>query len=76
MSFTWVAKLKIKNMLIILESTIDLLFSAGEKETVENLIQQGEVKQTKSEIKYLKIEKYKNTFQFKTDFTNTKQTLN
>ena len=38
MSFTWVAKLKIKNMLIILESTIDLLFSAGEKETVENLI--------------------------------------
>ena len=46
-------------MLIILESTINLLFSAGEKETVKNLIQQGEVKIIEREgqqpIKYLKI---------------------
>ena len=42
-------------MLIVLGSTINLLFSAGEKETVENLIQQGEVKQTESGIKYLKV---------------------
>ena len=46
-------------MIIYLESTINLLFSAGEKETVENLIQQGEVKQIEKEgqqpIKYLKI---------------------
>ena len=47
-------------MIIYLEATINLLFSAREKETVEKLIQTGVVKQIESEklglIKYLKIE--------------------
>ena len=41
--------------IIYLESTINLLISSGEKEKVEELIKSGQVKETESGIKYLKI---------------------
>ena len=40
---------------IYLESTINLLFSAGKKVEVDNLVKNGEIKITESGIKYLKI---------------------
>ena len=40
---------------IYMESTINLLVSFGEKEKVESFVQKGEVKQTESGVKYLKI---------------------
>ena len=42
-------------MIIYLESTINLLISSGEEEKVEGLIKSGQVKETESGIKYLKI---------------------
>jgi hypothetical protein len=46
-------------MIIYLESTINLLFSSGQKIEVDNLIKNSEVKQIEIEgkepIKYLKI---------------------
>lgn len=42
-------------MIIYLESTINLLISSGEKEIVEELLKGGQVKETESGIKYLKI---------------------
>ena len=42
-------------MIICLESTINLLISSGEKEKVEELIKSGQVKETESGIKYLKV---------------------
>ena len=46
-------------MIIYLEETINLLFSRGEKETVDRLVKTGEVKviekEGKEPIKYLKI---------------------
>lgn len=42
-------------MTIILESTLDLLVSLGKRETVEELVKSGEVKETENKIKYLKI---------------------
>jgi hypothetical protein len=46
-------------MLVYLESTVNLLFSRGQKIKVDNLVKNGEVKQIEIEgketIKYLKI---------------------
>jgi hypothetical protein len=46
-------------MIVYLESTINLLFSRGEKVKVDNLVKNGEVKmievEGKEPIKYLKI---------------------
>lgn len=42
-------------MIIYLESTINLLISSGEKEIVEELLKVGQVKETESGIKYLKL---------------------
>lgn len=42
-------------MIIYLEPTINLLISSGEKEIVEELLKAGQVKQTESGVKYLKI---------------------
>jgi hypothetical protein len=41
--------------IILIESTINLLISSGEKEKVEGLMQKGEVKQTELGTRYLKI---------------------
>ena len=41
--------------IIYLENTINLLVSSGEKEKVGELIKSGQVKETESGIKYLKI---------------------
>ena len=40
---------------IYLEETIKLLFSVGKKVEVDNLVKNGEVKQTELGVKYLKI---------------------
>jgi hypothetical protein len=46
-------------MIVYLESTVNLLFSCAEKETVDKLVKTGEVKviekEGKEPIKYLKI---------------------
>ena len=42
-------------MVIYLEPTINFLISSGKKEIVEELIKSGQVKETESGIKYLKI---------------------
>lgn len=46
-------------MILYMEQTINLLFSRGEKETVDKLVKTGEVKiiekEGKEPIKYLKI---------------------
>jgi hypothetical protein len=46
-------------MIVYLESTVNLLFSRGEKVKVDNLVKNSEVKQIETEgkepIKYLKI---------------------
>ena len=42
-------------MIIYLENTINLLISSGEKEKVEELIKSGQVRETESGIKYLKV---------------------
>ena len=42
-------------LVIYMEETINLLFSAGKKVEVDNLVKNGEIKITESGIKYLKI---------------------
>lgn len=42
-------------LVIYMEQTVNLLISSGEKEKVEELIKAGQVKETESGIKYLKI---------------------
>lgn len=42
-------------MVIYLESTVSFLISSGEKEKVEELIKSGQVRETESGIKYLKL---------------------
>ena len=42
-------------MVIYLESTVSFLISSGEKEKVEELIKSGQVRETESGIKYLKV---------------------
>lgn len=42
-------------MIIYLESTLNILVYSGQKELVDDLIKQGEVKQTEEGIKYLKL---------------------
>lgn len=41
--------------IIYLEPTINLLISSGKKEIVEELLKVGQVKETESGIKYLKV---------------------
>lgn len=40
---------------IYMEQTVNLFVSKGKKIEIENLIRNGEVKQTESGIKYLKV---------------------